>query len=50
LPLPPPLPPAAGAEGLRFEKREFWSCWALEDQKEGMAAFAQKRKPQFKNQ
>lgn len=32
-------------EGLRFEKREFWSCFALEDQKEGMAAFVQKRPP-----
>ncbi|GAB4818517.1 hypothetical protein N2152v2_005563 [Parachlorella kessleri] len=36
-------------EGLRFEKREFWSCWSLDDQKEGMAAFVQKRKPDFKN-
>lgn len=36
-------------EGLRFEKREFWSCFALEDQKEGMAAFVQKRKPAFKH-
>ena len=35
------------AEGLRFEKREFWSCFALDDQKEGMAAFVQKRKPEF---
>ncbi|KAI7838571.1 hypothetical protein COHA_007643 [Chlorella ohadii] len=34
-------------EGLRFEKREFWSCWALDDQKEGMGAFVQKRKPAF---
>ena len=32
-------------EGLRFEKREFWSCFALDDQKEGMAAFVQKRAP-----
>ena len=38
---------AALGEGLRFEKREFWSCFALEDQKEGMAAFVQKRAPQW---
>jgi len=37
------------AEGLRIEKREFWSCYALNDQKEGMAAFVQKRTPQFKD-
>lgn len=36
-------------EGIRFEKREFWSCFALADQKEGMAAFIQKRKPNFKH-
>ncbi|PSC76463.1 enoyl-hydratase [Micractinium conductrix] len=36
-------------EGLRFEKREFWSCFALSDQKEGMSAFVQKRKPEFKH-
>lgn len=35
------------AEGLKVEKREFWSCFALQDQKEGMAAFVQKRAPQF---
>jgi enoyl-CoA hydratase/carnithine racemase len=35
------------AEGLRGEKREFWSCFALEDQKEGMAAFLGKRPPAF---
>ncbi|MBN9249462.1 MAG: enoyl-CoA hydratase [Mesorhizobium sp. 61-13] len=37
------------AEGLRFERRVFHSMFALEDQKEGMAAFAEKRKPDFKN-
>ncbi len=37
------------AEGLRFEHRVFHSMFALEDQKEGMAAFAEKRKPVFKN-
>ena len=35
------------AEGLTYEKREFWSCFALQDQKEGMAAFVQKREPKF---
>ena len=38
------------SEGLRFERRTFYSLFATEDQKEGMAAFAQKRKPDFKNQ
>ncbi len=37
------------SEGLRFERRVFHSLFATEDQKEGMAAFAAKRKPQFKN-
>ena len=37
------------AEGLAFEKREFWSCFALEDQKEGMAAFVQKRDAKWKD-
>ncbi|GLQ80000.1 enoyl-CoA hydratase [Mesorhizobium huakuii] len=37
------------AEGLRFERRLFHSLFALEDQKEGMAAFAEKRKPNFAN-
>ena len=37
------------AEGLRFERRVFHSMFATEDQKEGMAAFAEKRKPQFKD-
>ena len=36
-------------EGLLFERRVFHSAFALEDQKEGMAAFAEKRKPAFKN-
>jgi enoyl-CoA hydratase len=37
------------AEGLRFERRLFHSLFALDDQKEGMAAFAEKRKPNFTN-
>ncbi|MBZ9992489.1 enoyl-CoA hydratase [Mesorhizobium sp. BH1-1-4] len=37
------------SEGLRFERRLFHSLFALEDQKEGMAAFAEKRKPNFIN-
>lgn len=36
-------------EGLRFERRVFYSLFATEDQKEGMSAFSQKRKPDFKN-
>jgi len=37
------------AEGVRFERRAFHSLFATEDQKEGMAAFVEKRKPAFKN-
>ncbi|GEO83667.1 MULTISPECIES: enoyl-CoA hydratase [Alphaproteobacteria] len=37
------------SEGLRFERRLFHSLFATEDQKEGMAAFIDKRKPAFKN-
>ncbi|HXI86824.1 MAG TPA: enoyl-CoA hydratase [Parvularculaceae bacterium] len=37
------------AEGVRFERRLFHSVFATEDQKEGMAAFIEKRKPVFKN-
>ena len=36
------------AEGLRFERRAFQSTFATEDRREGMAAFAEKRKPDFK--
>ncbi|MCO5155765.1 MAG: enoyl-CoA hydratase [Aquamicrobium sp.] len=36
-------------EGLRFERRVFHSMFALDDQKEGMAAFSEKRKPNFRN-
>ncbi|WP_153770313.1 enoyl-CoA hydratase [Labrenzia sp. CE80] len=37
------------SEGIRFERRVFHSMFATEDQKEGMSAFAEKRKPQFNN-
>ena len=37
------------SEGLRFERRLFHSMFALEDQKEGMAAFTEKRPPDFRN-
>ncbi|MFE6504898.1 enoyl-CoA hydratase [Kitasatospora sp. NPDC057738] len=35
------------AEGVRFERRLFHAVFATEDQKEGMAAFAEKRAPSF---
>ncbi|HVO17555.1 MAG TPA: enoyl-CoA hydratase [Alphaproteobacteria bacterium] len=37
------------AEGVRFERRLFHSAFATEDQKEGMAAFTEKRQPKFKH-
>jgi enoyl-CoA hydratase len=37
------------AEGLRFERRLFHSAFASADQSEGMAAFVEKRKPDFRN-
>jgi len=38
------------AEGLRVERRLFHASFATADQKEGMAAFAEKRAPVFKNE
>jgi enoyl-CoA hydratase len=40
---------ASLAEGLRFERRVFQGLFATHDQKEGMAAFVEKRKPKFEN-
>jgi enoyl-CoA hydratase len=37
------------AEGVVFERRVFHSLFATEDQKEGMAAFVEKRPARFKN-
>lgn len=37
------------SEGVLFERRLFHSIFAFEDQKEGMAAFVEKRKPAFKH-
>ena len=37
------------AEGVLFERRMFHSMFGLADQREGMAAFVEKRKPSFKN-
>ncbi len=38
------------AEGVRFERRIFHSLFATQDQKEGMKAFVEKRKPDWKNE
>jgi enoyl-CoA hydratase len=37
------------AEGIRFERRTFHALFATHDQKEGMAAFVEKRAPKFED-
>ncbi len=37
------------SEGILFERRTFHAAFATDDQKEGMSAFVEKRKPAFKN-
>ena len=37
------------SEGVLFERRVFYSLFATQDQKEGMVAFLEKRKPGFKH-
>ena len=37
------------SEGVRFERRMFHACFGTDHQKEGMAAFVEKRKPEFNN-
>lgn len=38
------------SEGIKYERAMFYSCFATEDQTEGMQAFIEKRSPNFKNQ
>lgn len=37
------------SEGVRFERRMFHACFGSQHQREGMAAFSEKRKPEFDN-
>ena len=40
---------SALAEGVLFERRSFHSLFGTADQREGMTAFLEKRKPEFRN-
>ena len=37
------------SEGLEFEKKNFFLSFGTEDKQEGMEAFVEKRKPNWKN-
>ena len=49
LQLLPPLYTSTSLQGLRFERAIFYSMFSLEDQKEGMKAFSETRKPEWKH-
>ena len=38
------------AEGVQYERRNFHALFATRDQKEGMTAFLEKRKPEFQHE
>ena len=42
-----PMQPKEPYQGVKTERRYFHSLFAFDDQKEGMAAFVEKRKPRF---
>lgn len=38
------------SQGVAYEKRLFWGCFALRDKAEGMSAFVDKRTPQWRDE